>query len=402
MYTKDRKISYYASNISDNISETPEGYLVCKNVPIARTGVQEYLGQELGITDKYDQYIKVYREEEDVFAPEAIASFEGKPFTNNHPEPMVDVNNLPLYGKGHAQNIRRSTTEPDLLLADIVATDPVTISEIKNKIKREISSGYDCYYVPYKDGYRQVEIRGNHIALVSKGRAGDRVSIKDNLDERKNKMAKKNILAAMLKAFAKDADPEDVAAAVDAINQRDAEEEKAKIVEALKSKSEKTDDAEGEADPMAKVMERLDSMEERLNKLFAKEEPAADEDPEEEKASEEEPGLSEEEVKEIEEDVKDSDEEIEEEKENLVVSKDSLDSLRVAIAHIRNPQDKTRASDALMKVYGRSKSTDAYSNVAKLSLKSNTNKDAAPAANIEDLGRQIAAKFNPHYKNKGE
>lgn len=395
MYTKDRKISYYASNISDNISETPEGYLVCKNVPIARTGVQEYLGQELGISDKYDQYIKVYREEEDVFAPEAIASFEGKPFTNNHPEPMVDVNNLPLYGKGHAQNIRRSTTEPDLLLADIVATDPVTISEIKNKIKREISSGYDCYYVPYKDGYRQVEIRGNHIALVSKGRAGDRVSIKDNLDERKNKMAKKNILAAMLKAFAKDADPEDVAAAVDAINQRDAEEEKAKIVEALKSKSEKTDDAEGEADPMAKVMERLDSMEERLNKLFAKEEPAADEDPEEE---------SEEEAGEIEEDVKDScDEDIEEEKEeNLVVSKDSLDSLRVAIAHIRNPQDKTRASDALMKVYGRSKSTDAYSNVAKLSLKSNTNKDAAPAANIEDLGRQIAAKFNPHYKNKGE
>ena len=396
MYTKDRKISYYASNISDNISETPEGYLVCKNVPIARTGVQEYLGQELGITDKYDQYIKIYREEEDVFAPEAIASFEGKPFTNNHPEPMVDVNNLPLYGKGHAQNIRRSTTEPDLLVADIVATDPVTISEIKNKIKREISSGYDCYYVPYKDGYRQVEIRGNHIALVSKGRAGDRVSIKDNLDERKNKMAKKNILAAMLKAFAKDADPEDVAAAVDAINQRDAEEEKAKIVEALKSKSEKTDDAEGEADPMAKVMERLDSMEERLNKLFAKEEPAADEDPEEE------PGLSEEEAEEIEEDVKDSDEEIEEEKENLVVSKDSLDNLRVAIAHIRNPHDKTRASDALMKVYGRSKSTDAYSNVAKLSLKSNTNKDAAPAANIEDLGRQIAAKFNPHYKNKGE
>ena len=398
-YTKDRKISYYASTLSDNISETPEGYLVCKNVPIARTGVQEYLGQELNITDKYDETIKVYREEEDVFAPEAIASFEGKPFTNNHPEPKVDVNNLPLYGKGHAQNVRRSTEEPDLLLADIVVTDPIVISEIKSKVKRDISSGYDCYYVPYKDGYRQVEIRGNHIALVSKGRAGDRVSIKDNLNERKGKMAKKNILAAMLKAFAKDANPDEVAEAVDAINQRDAEEEKAKIVEALKSKAEEeTKDEDG--DPMAKVMERLDSMEERLNKLFSKE--SSDEEPEEEEKEDE---LEEKIEEEVEEEVKDSDEEIEEEekKENLVVSKDSLDSLRMAVARIRNPQDKRRASDALLKVYGRSKSaTNVYDNVAKLSLKSKTNKDAAPEANIEDLGRQIAAKFNPHYQNKGE
>ena len=398
-YTKDRKISYYASTLSDNISETPEGYLVCKNVPIARTGVQEYLGQELNITDKYDETIKVYREEEDVFAPEAIASFEGKPFTNNHPEPKVDINNLPLYGKGHAQNVRRSTEEPDLLLADIVVTDPIVISEIKAKVKRDISSGYDCYYVPYKDGYRQVEIRGNHIALVSKGRAGDRVSIKDNLNERKGKMAKKNILAAMLKAFAKDANPDEVAEAVDAINQRDAEEEKAKIVEALKSKAEEeTKDEDG--DPMAKVMERLDSMEERLNKLFSKE--SSDEEPEEEEKEDE---LEEKIEEEVEEEVKDSDEEIDEEekKESLVVSKDSLDSLRMAVARIRNPQDKRRASDALLKVYGRSKSsTNVYDNVAKLSLKSKTNKDAAPEANIEDLGRQIAAKFNPHYQNKGE
>ena len=389
MFTKDRKISYYASQLSENISETPEGYLICRNVPIARTGVQEYLGQEIGISDKYDQIIKVYREAEDVFDPEAIASFEGKPFTNNHPEPMVDINNLPQYGKGHAQNIRRSTTEPDLLVADIVATDPLIISEIKNKIKREISSGYDCYYVPYKDGYRQVEIRGNHIALVSKGRAGDRVSIKDNLTERKSEMAKKNIFAAMLKAFAKDADPDEVAAAVDAINQRDADEEKAKVIEALKAKTEGSTEDE-DPNGMNSVMERLDALEERLNKLFS--EKQDDADPEE--TSEEE------EIEKKEEEVEDScDEDLEEEKkeEEVVVSKDGLDNLRMAIARIRNPQDKHRASDALLKVYGRSKpATNIYDAVSKVATASKTTDNAV--VDFEDLGKKIAAKWNPHYK----
>lgn len=388
MFTKDRKISYYASQLSENISETPEGYLICKEVPIARIGVQEYLGRELGLQDKYDDVVRVYREEEDVFSQEAIASFEGKPLTNNHPEPKVDINNLPMYGKGHVQNVRRSTSEPDLLVADVVATDPQIISEIKNKVKREISSGYDCFYVPYKDGYRQVEIRGNHIALVSKGRAGSRVSIKDNLIERKNKMAKKNILAAMLKAFARDADPDEVAAAVDAINQRDAEEEKEKIVEAMKSKEEKekpTEDEEG--DPMAGVMGRLEALEEKLNKLLPSEEPSTDADPEEEIKEEE---------------IEDEDEgDLEGEEEKVVVSKDTLDSLRSAVARIRSSSDKQRVADALLKVYGRSKSvSDVYNAVNQISQASKT-KDSAPAKNLEDLGREIAAKWNPHYK-KGE
>lgn len=379
MFTKDRKISYYASQLSENISETPEGYLICKEVPIARIGVQEYLGRELGLSDKYDDLIKVYREEEDVFSPEAIASFEGKPFTNNHPEPKVDINNLPMYGKGHVQNVRRSTSEPDLLVADVVATDPQIISEIKNKVKREISSGYDCFYVPYKDGYRQVEIRGNHIALVSKGRAGSRVSIKDNLIERKNKMAKKNILAAMLKAFARDADPEEVAAAVDAINQRDAEEEKEKIVEAMKSKEEEKPTEDEEVDPMAGVMGRLEALEEKLNKLLQTKEPSTD--PEEEIKGEE---------------IEDEEEGLEEEK--IVVSKDTLNSLRSAVAHIRSSSDKQRVADALLKVYGRSKSvSDVYNAVNQISQASKT-KDSAPAKNLEDLGREIAAKWNPHYK----
>ena len=40
-------ISYYGYTISPNQIETGEGFLICRNVPIARTGDQEYLGLSL-------------------------------------------------------------------------------------------------------------------------------------------------------------------------------------------------------------------------------------------------------------------------------------------------------------------------------------------------------------------
>lgn len=394
MFTTDRKISYYASKLSDNIFKTPEGYLVCKNVPIARTGIQEYLGQELGLNDKYDEYIKVYREPEDVFAEEAIASFEGKTLTDEHPVCQVDVNNISQFDKGHVQNVRRSTENPDLLVADIIAQDATIISEIENKIKREISCGYDCYYVPYKDGYRQVEIRGNHIALVTKGRAGSRVSIKDNkLSERKGRMAKKNILAAMLKAFAKDAEPEELAEAMDAINEKEAP------AEVAPAKAPEAEETAKDEDPLANLASRLDSLEAMLSKLVNAEKEEGheglDEDPE--NVMDEDPEEDKEEVEEKEEV---EDEEIEEEEE-VRVSKDSLAALKSAVAKIRNPQDKKRASDALSKAFGKTSSKNVYDGIMKTSqkaLEKNSVKDSSDEDKLANLGREIAKNWNPHYK----
>jgi len=42
---------YYGTRLSENISRRePEGYLLCLNVPVARTGTQEYLPEELGLS----------------------------------------------------------------------------------------------------------------------------------------------------------------------------------------------------------------------------------------------------------------------------------------------------------------------------------------------------------------
>ncbi|MER2055798.1 MAG: DUF2213 domain-containing protein, partial [Clostridia bacterium] len=77
-------MQYYGNRISENISRRePEGYLLCLNVPVARTGMQEYLPEELGVTAGstgvctrygHGQLIQVYRPEEEVFAPETMAS----------------------------------------------------------------------------------------------------------------------------------------------------------------------------------------------------------------------------------------------------------------------------------------------------------------------------------------
>ena len=70
---------YYGTRLSDNISRRePEGYLICLNVPVARTGVQEYLPQELDMPSGPGT-IPVWRPAEEVFAPECIASYEGMP-----------------------------------------------------------------------------------------------------------------------------------------------------------------------------------------------------------------------------------------------------------------------------------------------------------------------------------
>ena len=171
---------YYGTRLSENISRRePEGYLLCLNVPVARTGVQEYLPEELSLPSG-PGLIPVFRTETEVFAPETMASFEGMPVTNDHPEDGVDIENIRRLQMGHAHNVRRGTgEESDLLLADLIITDERLIDAILGG-KREISCGY-TYELSEEDGqYFQRKIRGNHIAVVDAGRAGPRVSIKDH------------------------------------------------------------------------------------------------------------------------------------------------------------------------------------------------------------------------------
>ena len=297
---------YYGTKLSQNISRRePEGYLVCLNVPVARSGTQDYLPEEVGRPPDHgalDPFVTVYRPEEEVFSPECIASFEGMPITDDHPEDPegVTVETCSALQKGHAQNLRRGTgPESDLLIADLLITDPELIRHILSG-KREISCGYNYELCQENGQYIQRKIRGNHIAVVDAGRAGHRVSIKDHKSERRISVMqknKKNLVSRLIASFAKDEDTtaEEVAAVVEAILSEDpaatlaeaelaapvvtvvpaeTPAEPAAVVVEVPTETESEAPVTGDDDPTVAILERLD----RILELLTTPVPAADEE----------------------------------------------------------------------------------------------------------------------------
>ena len=272
---------YYATRISENISKRePEGYLICRNVPIARSGTQVYLAEELELDGDGDREIEVIRPEEEVFSKATIASFEGMPLTDDHPDEGVNVDNINYLQVGHVENVRRGTgDERNMLIAELFITNPEVIEKVLSGEKREISCGYNYELSEENGKYYQRQIRGNHIAIVDKGRAGHRVCIKDSFPKkgrrdtmRKEKNSRAGILSRMFAAYARDAEPEEIAEAADTIQEIAAEPVPTDPDEAPKGATEATQQDGGD-DVLGTIMERLDAIEARLN--------STDEDPEE-------------------------------------------------------------------------------------------------------------------------
>lgn len=205
-------IAYYGDRISPHMTDTPEGFLICHDVPIARTGPQDYLARELMLDGDPERVVTVQRYPEDVFEEATLASFEGKPICDGHPPENVGPENYAAYTKGHVQNVRRSG---DYIVADLYINDANLAEEVRNNVKREVSCGYLCSYVPDGAGYRQSNIRGNHVAVVPKGRAGSTVAIQDTATEAEKGGNKhmNEFWKSVLHAFgmaAKDASPEEL------------------------------------------------------------------------------------------------------------------------------------------------------------------------------------------------
>lgn len=283
-------IAYYGIELSPNQTETVEGYLICKNVPIARTGQQEYLAGELGLPGDPEGRVVVNRYPEDVFEPAALASFEGKALTRGHPPESVSPGNHSAYSMGHVQNVRR---DGDFMCADLYINDPGLISDIQNHIVREVSCGYVCSYEPDGQGYKQTHIRGNHVAVVPKGRAGHEVAIKDTaLEAGKGSFRMSAFRKSVMTFFglaAKDASPEELPGLIDtAVIALDAEPAE-KAQEAGPAKDAEEPAAEPTGDVMVERAPKGDDLGTKLDKLLSmmeqltkKEEPQHDEDPLEE------------------------------------------------------------------------------------------------------------------------
>jgi hypothetical protein len=179
---EDRSAFHAPTQLGKSQHETPEGYLLCKDVCIARIGEQQYHKSELALDADGSGNITVMRVPEEVFDATALASFEGKSVTVEHPNEFVNPSNVRRLEVGTVHNVHRGDgIEDDMVVADLLIKDPAAIAYAK-KMKPEVSCGYDCEYDQKEPGHAiQRMIRGNHVALVDRGRAGPRCAIKDHM-----------------------------------------------------------------------------------------------------------------------------------------------------------------------------------------------------------------------------
>lgn len=384
----------FGHKITPRIWEDNSGYLICYDCILARTGSYDYLESEIMQDGDPNKIVKVYRTPEEVFSPEAIASFENKPFCNEHPQDDVTPENYKDLMVGTIRNIRRGTGNlENCLVGDVIVFDPEVQELIKSGEKRELSLGYNTDIIQDQSGrYVMTNIRGNHLALVDSGRAGC-ATIRDSaksLNKLGGQNGMKNIRNG--KKFKYKMLDEDVYEVVDA-----EPEEELDVIEDDDISTEEvpapvTEEPvhDDDDDKMSQVLDMLTKICEHLGIGADEAEPVVDEDVPEEveeeivtdedvPMEEDTPVEDEDDTFEVEE-IEDDDEELEPIEENKAMDADAC----------LPKMDEGMKKDAAPKK--KSGSVKAYSKFA-------TVKDSAPVVTAEDVQKSFQDRYNRAAKN---
>lgn len=143
---------------------------------ISRTGVFVYRNPD-------GSERRELRPRSEVASPESLASFAMVPVTDDHPPTRVDTVNAPTYARGSSGETIRM--DGDKVAATIVVFDSALIAKLDGG-KVEVSCGYECDLdetpgvTEAGERYDAIQrnIRGNHIAIVDRGRAGPDVRVR--------------------------------------------------------------------------------------------------------------------------------------------------------------------------------------------------------------------------------
>lgn len=164
------------------------GWLQVIGNPITKAGVFPYLGSEIGAPDP-DRIYRVYRPEEELQRPETLDSFKLLPFVDEHAP--LGSKGIPAEQKGIQGMIGEQVFwDPPYVRGNLKVLSNAALAQI-GAGKIQLSPGYSCRYdftpgvTPNGEAYdaRQVDIRGNHLALVDEGRTGPDVAVQDRKPE---------------------------------------------------------------------------------------------------------------------------------------------------------------------------------------------------------------------------
>lgn len=161
------------------------GYLVA-DARITRVGVFDYRNADGTVR-------RELRTPDEVFHADAMDSFRMVPLTNEHPTELLNATNTRKYQVGSVSEVKR---DGEFVGGRLLVTDADAIAAAE-KGRRELSCGYHCDLEMgagttkgidgVQDGLRydavQRNIRGNHVALVDRGRAGTEVSMRLDADD---------------------------------------------------------------------------------------------------------------------------------------------------------------------------------------------------------------------------
>lgn len=161
------------------------GYLYVDRSPILRSGILEYLGSELlvegeskvdGVEVDPDKIYKVYIPEEEI--RKAANTFKMIPITDDHTWLGDDGEDAKDYQVGMTgENVY---VEDGFLYVPLKFTGKDIVEEVENHEKEELSSSYYNKFVKSENpdyDFVARDIKGNHLALVDKGRCGSAVRV---------------------------------------------------------------------------------------------------------------------------------------------------------------------------------------------------------------------------------
>ncbi|MBY4674296.1 DUF2213 domain-containing protein [Burkholderia multivorans] len=257
---------YTIQKLGPKRSLTPEGFLLCEDVPVARTGEMLYAAGEVPVEAGPDGLIRISRTPEEVFRDETLASCAGKPVTLDHPDDFVTPATFSQLGKGVMLNIRRGEgIENDLILADLLITAQDAITAVQEEQIEEVSLGYEADYEQVSPGRGvQRNIVVNHVAIVPRGRCGPRCAIGDKEPEMKTKDSKPPRRSAWLDRLMKAMRAKDAEGVEEAL-----EEGQKAMDEESEEERKKSEAAEAgkTGDALSQILTRLKAMDEDIQEL---------------------------------------------------------------------------------------------------------------------------------------
>ena len=225
------------------------GFVTIDANPISRSGIFPYLGRSISRDAEPDKIYNVYRPEEELSNPEAVASFKLIPFVDDHTMLGDKPGTTPAEEKGIHGSTGENVEFRDGVLYANLRIFSESLKRLLSEGKTDISLGYRCVYEKASGvfngkayDYIQRKLRGNHLALVDNARCD--VSVLDEqlafdhfdlaLDKREFDMADKETEERFkktedgIKAIMDRMDARDAKDAAEEKEKKEAEDKKAK------------------------------------------------------------------------------------------------------------------------------------------------------------------------------